>query len=206
MAQYQSIANAMHVRAIDFDIKEYIFVLQVVMGEDIGIAYANTYDTAEFKRVIDNEDEEQYLSRMRTKGEVQIEQQSCQHLKELIEEDYQSEIQAKASTLKDYKFTGADVQKLLNNLLHDRSTDLSEASIRDVLALIKSMYDSGALDSGENWSKHFISIPTKYNALCPKCNRELHAVDGLDIRCPNCGQVFKWVEEERRFYPSFEKL
>jgi len=206
MASFQDVANTMHIRGIRFDIKEFLFVLQFVIGEDMAVAYALVYDPAEYRRMVESEDEEQYLSKMLIKAEVQMEQQSCQHLREILEEDYQSEIQAKASTLKDYKFSGADVQKLLNNLLHERSADLSEASIRDVLALIKSMYDSGALDSGDSFQRHFISVPKKYDAMCTKCNREMYAVEGLDIVCKHCGQVYKWVEQEQRFYPKFDKL
>ena len=196
----------MQVRTVSFTTEEYLFCLQVVVGEDQTVAWALVYDKENFMDVVGTEKEEEYLASHKHDAEMLLEQQSCIHLKEILEEDYQAEIQEKASTLKDFKFTGSDVQKLLNNLLNDRSKDLSEASVRDILALVKSMYDSGALDSGENWGKHFISIPAKYNALCGACNHEIYAVEGLDIRCPFCGQVYKWVEDERRFYPKMQHL
>lgn len=205
MDSYLDVANAMHVRNLDFDVKEYLFCLQVVVGEDIALAYANTFDVAEFKRMIGTEDEEEYLSKIKKTAEIQLEQQNCVHLLEILESNYRSDIQAKASTLEDFRFTGADIQKLLHNLLHERSEVLSEASVRDILSLIKSLYDSGAIDSGDNWSRHFISIPTKFNALCPKCNRELSVCEGLDVVC-SCGQVFHWEESERRFYPKPSSL
>ena len=84
--------------------------------------------------------------------------------------------------------------------------ELSEASVRDILALIKSMYDSGALDSGDNFSQHFITVPSKFNILCPQCNREGYAVEGLDFRCEFCGCIAKWDESQRRYFPNLGHL
>lgn len=198
--------NALHVRTIDFTLQEYFFVLQVVMGEDIRVAYANTFDTSEFNRNVPSEDEEEYLERHRKEAEALLETQTCKHLKDYLQDEYQSELQSKASKLKDYKFTGADVHQLLANLLYNRvgEGNLDEASVKDVLSLIKSMYDSGALDSGDAFVKHFITIPKKYDALCINCSKEFYAVEGLDIKCPHCGQLYKW--EGTRFYPSYTKL
>lgn len=206
MLNYRDTQNALHTRLVDFSLQEYLFVLQTILGEDPCVAYASVYDTQEFKRNVPSEDEEEYLANKRKDAEIMLEQQNCRHLREYLEQEYRSDIQEQASTLKDFKFTGAEVQRLLNNLLHERSQELSEASVRDILALIKSMYDSGALDSGDSFQKHFVIIPNKYNAMCSQCNHELNAVDGLDIRCAYCGQIYKWDENERRFYPAFAKL
>lgn len=206
MLDFISTQNALHTRTIDFTYQQYLFVMQVVLGERPEIAYASIYDPSEFNRNVPSEDEEEYLSKFKRDASIMLDQQECKHLKEYLETEYQSDIQEKASTLEDFKFTGADVQRLLSNLLHNRSEDLDEASVKDILSLVKSMYDSGALDSGDSFSKHFISVPKKYDALCPACNRELYAVEGVDIRCQHCGQVFKWSEQEQRFYPAFSKL
>lgn len=206
MLNYRDTQNALHTRLIDFSPQQYLFVLQTILGEDPCVAYANTFDTAEFKRNIPSEDEEAYLATLKKDAQVMFETQECQQLKDEFESLYQSDVQEKASTLEDYKFTGSDVQKLLNNLLHDRSTDLSEASVRDILSLIKSMYDSGALDSGDSFTKHFITIPSKYNTICPQCNREGYAVEGLDFRCQHCGCIAKWDESQRRYFPNLGHL
>lgn len=206
MLDYQSTQNALHTRMIDFTLQEYLFVLQVVLGETPTAAYAMVYDTANFKRFVPSEDEEEYLAKFERDASILLEQQQCVHLKEYITTEYQTEIQEKAMTLEDFKFTGSDVQKLLSNLLRNRSDNLDDASVKDILSLIKSMYESGALDSGDSFQKHFITIPTKYNALCPMCNHEMYAVEGIDIRCSHCGQIFKWSETERRFYPEMGHL
>ena len=206
MLDLLSTQNQLHTRLVDFTLQEYMFVLQVVLGERIEVAYANTYDSAEFKRNVPSEDEEDYLAQFRQKAQVLLEQPNCIQLKNYLESEYQVDVQEKASTLSDYRFTGAEVQRLLNNLLHERSQELSEASVRDILALIKSMYDSGALDSGDNFAQHFITIPKKYDCICPECNRELYLTEGLDNKCLHCGTKFHWSEEENRFYPQPSKL
>ena len=206
MLDLLSTQNTLHTRLIDFSLQEYLFVVQVVLGERLEVAYANTFDTSEFKRNVPSEDEEEYLLGKRRDAEIMLEQQNCRQLREYLESEYQMDIQEHASNLKDYKFTGAEVQRLLNNLLHERSSELSEASVRDILALIKSMYDSGALDSGDNFQNHFITIPSKYNALCINCSHEFYAVEGLSMKCPNCGAVYNWDEQQNRFIPEIQHL
>lgn len=206
MLAYQDLQNVLHTRLVDFSPQQYLFVLQIVLGERLEVAYGNTFDVAEFKRNVPSEDEEAYLVSLKNDAQIMIDTQECRQLKDELEALYKSDIQEKSSTLEDFKFTGSDVQKLLNNLLNERSRDLSEASVRDILALIKSMYDSGALDSGDQFQQHFITIPPKYNIICPKCNTEHYAIEGLDFRCDRCGLVAKWCEEEHRFYPQLNHL
>lgn len=206
MINYLDTANALHTRMIEYTPQQYFFVLQVVLGESVDVAYAVTFDTEGFRRNIATEDEDKYFASFHRDALIMLETQECRQLKEELEELYRSDIQSKATTLSDYKFSGEDVQKLLANLLHDRTQDLSESSVRDILSLIKTMYENGSLDSGDTFQKHFVVIPNKYNAMCSQCNHELYAVDGLDIRCSYCGQIYKWDESERRFYPKFSKL
>lgn len=206
MLDLLSTQNQLHTRLVDFTLQEYLFVLQVVLGERMEVAYANTFDTVEYQSNVPSEEEEEYLASKRKDAEIMLEQQNCRHLREYLEQEYRSDIQEQASTLKDFKFTGAEVQRLLNNLLNERSRDLSEASVRDILALVKSMYDSGALDSGDSFSQHFITIPNKYNTICPQCSREGYAVQGLDFRCQHCGCVAKWDKSQHRYFPQLNHL
>lgn len=204
MLDYLSTQNVMHTRCIDFTLQEYLFVVQVAFKEDMRIAYASVFDQAEFKRNVPSEEQEDYLNKFRQDAETLLQTQACKHLREYIEQELHSYVQEAASTLEDFKFTGDDVQKLLSNLLHNRSESLDDASIRDILSLIKGLYDSGALESGDSFQKHFITIAKKYDAVCTSCGREFYAVEGLDIKCPHCGQLYKWIDN--RFYPSIDKL
>ena len=204
MLDLLSTQNQLHTRLVDFTLQEYMFVLQVVLGERLEVAYANTFDTQEFKRNVPSEDEEEYLATKRKDAEIMLEQQNCRQLREYLEQEYRSDIQEQSSNLSDYRFTGAEVQRLLNNLLRDRSQELSEASVRDILALLKTMYETGTLDSGDSFQNHFITIPKKYDCICPQCNHEQYLVEGVDNKCTSCGMVFRWDSE--RFYPQPQKL
>lgn len=205
MLSYLNTSNALNTRAIDFSLQQYFFVLQIVLGEDPCVAYANTFDVQQFKRNVPSEDEDEYLNALKRDAQDMLETQECQQLKDELTSLYNSDIQAKASNFTDYSFTGADVRKLLAGLLHNRTEgDLSDASVRDVLALIKTMYENGSLDSDDTFARHFITIAKKYDCVCTTCGHELYAVEGLDIKCPHCGQVYKW--SDNRFYPSMDKL
>jgi len=206
MLNYLDTKSVLFTRGVSFDLKQYLFVVQVVLGEDKSVAYGMTFDRENFVKAIGSEDEDDYLSKVARDAEIMMQQQECQQLFEVLSEEYQLDIQAKASTLENYKFSGAEVQQLLANLLHNRSQELDEASVKDILSLIKTMYEQGALDSGDTFQKHFITIHDKFNALCPNCNHEIDVFAGVDCVCPYCKQAFKWSEEERRFYPQPNKL
>ncbi len=206
MLNYLDTKSVLFTRGVSFDLKQYLYVVQVVLGEDKSVAYGMTFDRENFVKAIGSEDEDDYLSKVARDAEIMMQQQECQQLFEVLSEEYQLDIQAKASTLENYKFSGAEVQQLLANLLHNRSQELDEASVKDILSLIKTMYEQGALDSGDTFQKHFITIHDKFNALCPNCNHEIDVFAGVDCVCPYCKQTFKWSEEERRFYPQPNKL
>ena len=206
MLNYLDTKSVLFTRGISFDIKQYLFIVQVVLGEDKNVAYGLIYDKENFLKSINSDDEAEYLAGLAHDADLMMQQQECQHLFGLLTEEYQLDIQQKASNLKDYKFSGAEVQQLLANLLHNRSESLDEASVKDILSLIKTMYEQGALDSGDTFQKHFISVHDKFNALCTTCNREFDAFAGVDCICPHCHQTYKWVENERRFYPKPMRL
>ena len=206
MLNYLDTKSVLFTRGVSFDLKQYLYVVQVVLGEDKSVEYGMTFDRENFVKAIGSEDEDDYLSKVARDAEIMMQQQECQQLFEVLSEEYQLDIQAKASTLENYKFSGAEVQQLLANLLHNRSQELDEASVKDILSLIKTMYEQGALDSGDTFQKHFITIHDKFNALCPNCNHEIDVFAGVDCVCPYCKQAFKWSEEERRFYPQPNKL
>lgn len=204
MLSYLDTKNVLFTRGITFDINQYLFVAQVVLGEEKAVAYGMIYDREKFLRETSSEDESEYLAKINRDADVMLQQQECQHLFDLLKESYQQDVQASASTLENYKFTGSEVQQLLANLLHNRSRELDDASVKDILSLIKTMYEQGALDSGDTFQKHFITIPKKYDCICRNCNREMYLVEGVDNRCPACGATYYW--RDNRFYPELSKL
>ncbi len=206
MLNYLDTKSVLFTRGVSFDLRQYLFAIQVSIGEDKSVAYGMIFDKENFFENIDTDKEEEYLSKIGKEADVMLQQQEVKHLVEHVTDEYRTDVQAKASTLSDYKFSGAEVQQLLANLLHNRSESLDDASVKDVLSLIKTMYEQGALDSGDTFQRHFITIHDKFNALCLNCNAEFDAYAGVNCICPHCKQVYRWVEEENRFYPQVGKL
>lgn len=207
MISYQDAVETLHTRGLSFDVKQYLFVVQCALSEDIGVAYGMVYDTANFKKVINTEDADEYIAEQRKHGDVMLQQQECQHLKELVDDWKRTEIQNEASDLKTYKYSSEDVANMLSNLLFERSKSLEDASVRDIVQLIRELNSQGALDgSGNAFSKHFISVLPHMSVLCPVCQRESDIAVGMTCYCSRCGAEFRWSEEEQRYYPQPTKL
>ena len=205
MESYIDIKSTLHTRGIDIDENQYFFVLACVIGERPEVAYGMIYDTKLFKHAIETEDEEEYLSSVRDDAKIRLEQQEEKQLFDLLESDYKAEIQAKAMNMEDYSFTAGQAIQILQNLLHDRASDISSSSAKDIISIINSLAAQGALQSTDNFDAHFIHIHDKFNALCV-CGREIDVFAGIDCICPHCQQVYKWSEDEKRFFPEPIKL
>lgn len=206
MLDYVNTKSVMHTRGINIDEKQYLFVLSCVLGERPEVAYGMIYHPKEFRKAIESEDEEDYLKEIKADAEIKLELQAEKQLYDLLYSEYNAEIQAKAMSLEDFSFTTGQVVQILQNLLHERSQDLESSSVKDIIALIKTLADQGALQSDDNFSSHFIHVYPPFDVVCTSCGREFDIVKGLDAICPHCKQVYRWSEEERRFYPELAKL
>ena len=206
MLDYINVKRTLHTRGVNIDEKQYLFVLSVVMGERVDVAYGMMFDTKNFKRAIESDECEEYLASIHEDAQARMMLQDERQLQEILNDDYKAEIQAKAMNLEDYSFTTGQVIQILQNLLHDRSQDLENSSVRDIISLINTLANQGALQSGDNFSSHFIQIYPPFDVLCTSCGHEFDIVKGLDGICPNCKQVYRWSEDEKRFYPQPQKL
>lgn len=206
MLDYLSTKETLHVRNVLFDEKQYQFVMMVAFGEDESVAYALAYDAAEFKRVCGTDDEESFLYKCKKNADVMLQQQECQHLLEYLKEQLRSEIQKQAREITDFKFSAEDIVQMLSNLLAKRSENLEEASVRDITALIRELASQGALEGGDGFQRHFVTVYPHFNALCSNCNREMDIAKGLSCTCPFCGAKYTWSEDEQKYYPEPLKL
>lgn len=202
MLDYLEAIDALHGRNIDFNEKQYIFALQVALGEDLGVAYGFAFDKKNFKSIIGTDDEEEYLQKARRDANLALQQQEIDHLVDFIKEQYRTEIQKEARNLKDYKFSAEEIVQMLSNLLATRSANLEEASVRDITALIRELAAQGALEGGDGFARHFISVLPHFNALCPNCNKEFDVAKGLSVICPHCKAKFIWDEDSQRYIPQ----
>lgn len=206
MLDYTNVKKTLHTRGINIDERQYLFVMQCVMGEREEVAYGMVFKTKEFKRALESEEEEEFLASIKNDAHMRLMLQDERQLYELLDADYKAEIQAKAMNLEDYSFTTGQVIQILQNLLHDRAQDLENSSVRDIISLINTLANQGALQSGDNFSSHFIQIYPPFDVVCTACGREFDIVKGLDGVCPHCHQVYRWSEDEQRFYPQPQKL
>ena len=206
MLNFTDITQTMFARGVAFSIEEYLFCVNIVLGESPNISYALAYDSKGYKKVIGTEDEASYLSSKKKDIESLLNQQNIVSLKQEIEEAYTQELQSRALDLKDYKFTGGQIAQILQNLLHNRVSDLDSASTKDVISLIKLLTDQFGLEGGSDFEKHFIQVYPKFNALCNNCNKEFQVAEGLGAVCPHCGMSYLWDAEEHVFAPKPSKL
>lgn len=206
MQNFNDITQTIFNRGLTFSPQDYMFVTMTVLGEDIGVAYAIAYDTDEFAKVSGKEKEKDYLIEKRKEAEIALKQQQVIQLKEEISEAYRADIQQKALSLEQIEFTAADINALLNKLLATQAKDLDSASIREMLSIIHELVNNFGLSSGNDaFAKHFITIQPKFNALC-RCGHEMDIVKGMDCICPHCKSVYRWDENEQRYYPNYSEL
>lgn len=193
-------------RGITFSIDDYLFCLNLVLGEDENVSYALAYDRDGYKKVLGTEDEDEYLKTKEQECKVLMQQQSIVQLRQEMDDLYVAEIQGKALNLENYRFTGGQIAQILQNLLHNRVADLDSASTKDVISLIKLLTEQFGLDGGSDFEKHFIQIFPKFNALCNNCNREFQIASGIGAVCPHCGASYHWDSNSEKFIPQPNKL
>lgn len=207
MLSFLDAVTTLHTRGITFDIKQYIFSMMVAFGEDKAISYSLVYDTDEFKKHLGTEEEEEFIAEHGRDAEIMCQQQECKHLIDLISGWLQSKIQRESSNIKNVKYTTEDVANMLSSLLFERSSNLEDASVRDIVSLIRELNSQGALDGdGAAFSKHFVNIFPHLSAVCPYCQKETDVAVGLTCHCIRCGGLLTWSEEEHRYYPEITKL
>jgi len=202
MQNFHDTNEVLFQRGLSITMQDYLFVLQIVLGENIGVAYAIAYDQEEYKKVVSTTDEQAYILEKKKDGDVMLQQQHIIQLKDELSEAYRADIQQKALSLEQIEFTAADISALLNKMLASQAKDLDSASIREMLSIIHELINNFGLSSGNDaFAKHFITIQPKFNALC-HCGHEMDIVRGIDCICPHCHQVYQWDEDSQRFFPK----
>ena len=201
MLNYEQTTENMFGRGVTFSVDEYFFCLSLVLGEEPDMAYAMTFRKDDFSKVVGTEDERDFLLSVKHDCDALIALQSTQLLRTELEDLYRADVQQRALNLEDYRFTGGQIAQILQNLLHNRISDLDSASTKDVISLIKMLTERFGLDGGGDFERHFIQVYPKFNALCTNCNREFQVVEGLGAVCPHCGAKYYWDVERLCFIP-----
>jgi hypothetical protein len=206
MFSYTDISSTMASRGVNITPQEYIFCLNIVMGEDNGISYILAFEPEKIEEKMGDDGWEKYLNDRRHDANLRIRMQNIVKLMDELRDIYNNDVQNKALNLENYKFTGGQIAQILQNLLHNRISDLDSASTKDVISLIKLLTEQFGIEGNDDFTKHFIQVYPHFNAICGKCNKEFDAIKGIDCVCSHCGCIYKWNEEENRFYPNVDSL
>lgn len=206
MISFNDITQRLFARGVTFSIEDYLFVWNIVIGEDIRVAYALAYDAAAYKKVLGTEEEEDYLDGLQHSASEMFMRESVDILKKELQTAFDVEVQNRSMNLENYHFTGGQLAQILQNLLQNKIEDLDSASTKDVVSLIKLLADQFGIGGDTGFEKHFIQVFPKFNALCTNCNHEFQVAEGLGATCPHCGAKYIWSNEENRFYPQPSKL
>lgn len=206
MLNFNDVLTTLFNRGVTFTIDEYVFTTLLTLGEDELVAYAIATDAKGYKKVLGTEEENEFLTSKRHDCTTMLHRQSVVKLQQELQDLYTADVQSKALNLENYKFTGGQIAQILQNLLHNRISDLDSASTKDVISLIKLLTEQFGLEGGSDFEKHFIQVYPKFNALCISCNREFQVAEGISVVCPHCGTIYNWDEEIGRFQPQPSKL
>ena len=207
MIGFAEASETLKARGITIDEKEYFFTLMIILQDSPQSAYALVYDTEKYKECVGGEHEEAYLSSKEQDADNLLRKQEVVQLKELLAESFKEFVQSNVLALKDYSFTGKETVQILNNLLATRANDIENSSVKDIVSVIKTLSDQGALDVGDSgFARHFIQVFPPYNAVCVSCSKEFEAHAGMGVVCPHCHQQYRWSVEENRFYPEIATL
>lgn len=207
MIQYQEIEQTLNARGVFFTMQEYLFVLCKTLQETTEIAYAIAFLQDEYKQVKGTENEKDFFSRCNKESSALLQQQHIIQLGEELKYRHKKMIQDAALNLDDIELTSGDIKKVLASFLRDRIDDPTSASVRELVDLLR-MYQPYLPDdaSATDFQRHFVQVYEPYNAMCPKCNKEMSAFKGLSCKCEHCGQEFIWSMDDERFYPQPAKL
>lgn len=207
MIGFAEATETLKVRGITIDEKEFFFTLMVILQDSPHSAYALVYDTEKYREHIGGEHEEAYLASKEQAANELLCKQNIVQLRDLLEESFREQVQAETLTLKDFRFSGKETVQILNNLLKNRIDDIENASVKDIVSVIKTLSDQGALDVGDSgFARHFIQVFPPYTAVCVSCSKEFEAHAGMGVVCPHCHQQYRWSTEEERFYPEMAHL
>lgn len=207
MIGFAEALETMKTRGVTIDEKDYFFTLMVVLQDTPQNAFALVYDTDEYKKQVGGAHEEAYLASKEQSANDILCKQNIVQLRELLEESFREQVQAETLTLKDFRFSGKETVQILNNLLKTRIDDMENSSVKDIVSVIKTLSDQGALDVGDSgFARHFIQVFPPYTAVCVSCSKEFEAHAGMGVVCPHCHQQYRWSTEEERFYPEMAHL
>lgn len=202
MIRYKDVKEKMSVRGIDFTPTQYSFALMVAIG-------INKYEAYKIVIIADKliKIEPEKLPVLEEKWfkecDIYVQQQSTKALIQCLTESYKAQISEDALKLEDVNITPKQLKNILGKVIMDsqKTNGDSEVDTEDLIKLINQyMKNFAPSDNNDDFEHHFVQIFPPFNFICRECNKEGDAPMGLDFHCPHCGKLYKWSEEEKRYF------
>ena len=200
MIDYQETKKTMEIRGIEFTKAQFSFALMVSVGINKYDAYKIAIVGEKSSKVKDDK-----LSEMEEKWnkecDLLLENNNVKALYEHLKEKYDYQISDEAMNCESVEITPKILKNLLGRIIKKSSDNLDNAAVPDLIRVVDQYCKQFSLnDNGDaEFSRHFIQIYPQFNYIC-SCGSECDAPFGLDFRCPKCGRLYKWNEDEKRYY------
>lgn len=202
MIRYKDVKEKMSVRGIDFTPTQYSFALMVAIGINKYEAYKIVIIADKLIK-IEPDKIPVYEEKWFKECDIYVQQQAVKSLVQYLTESYKSQVSEDALKMEDVNITPQQLKNILGKVIVDsqRKGEESEVDTEDLIKLINQyMKNFVSADNNDDFEHHFIHIYPPFNFICRDCNKEGDAPMGLDFHCPHCGKLYKWSDEEKRYF------
>ena len=201
MIDYKETKKTMDIRGIEFTNTQFSFTLMIAIG-------INKYDAYKLVFVGDkiNKIKEDKLSEFESKCKKDCDdllgQNNVKLLLDYLKEKYKYQVNEEAMNCETVEITPKTLKNLLGRIIKNANDDLSSTSYPDLIRVIDQYCKQFNMeDSDDNeFQHHFVQIFPNFNFCCNECGREGDAPMGVDFKCKHCGKLYKWSEEDKRYY------
>ena len=201
MIDYQEIKKKMEIRGIEFTNTQFSFTLMIAIG-------INKYDAYKLSIVSDkiNKIKEDKLSEFEDKCkkdcDILIEQNNIKQLIDYLKDQYEMQVNERLiDTSESRQLTTKQLKDISTRLILKYNNNLDNASATDLLKAMSDYMKNFPPDVEDgDFQHHFVQILPNFNFVCNVCGREGDAPMGVDFKCKHCGKLYKWSEEDKRYY------
>lgn len=200
MIDYKDAKDKMGIRGIMFTPTQFSFALMMAIGMNKYEAYKIAFISEKLNK-IDEEKMSVYEEKWKTECDIIVSQQNVKMLREYLREKYETQVSEDAFNIEDVNITPKQLKNILGKIIINSQRGGDDTSNTELLKIISEYMKSFAPSvDNEDFDRHFIQVLPPFNFICNQCNREGDAPMGLDFHCPHCGKLYKWSEEEKRYY------
>lgn len=202
MVSFEETKKIMDNRGISISPIQFSFALMVSVGMDPEEAYTITIKEKEFSRVKEDKLDD-FLEKCKKESEIFCEENNIKQLINYLKEKYEMQINEHLiDTSGSRQLSMKQLKDISTRLILKYNDNLDNSSTADLLRAMSEYMKNFPPDVEEGeFERHFIQVyPEPFNFVCNECGREGDSPIGVDFRCKHCGKLYKWSEEEKRYY------